>query len=93
VIALIRGFTRSQTDRVGNLWVDVTRGILRLLLPIAVVLVAGGEVQNFAGSPDITTLAGAHQSVPGDPVASQEAIKEVGTNGGGFYNANSAPPV
>lgn len=96
VIALIRGFTRSQTDRVGNFWVDVTRGILRLLLPIAVVfavvLVAGGAVQNFAGSHDITTLAGAHQSVPGGPVASQEAIKEVGTNGGGFYNANSAHP-
>jgi potassium-transporting ATPase potassium-binding subunit len=96
VIALIRGFVRSQTDRVGNFWVDLTRGSLRLLLPIAVVsalvLVAGGVVQNFAGPQEITTLAGAHQSIPGGPVASQEVIKELGTNGGGFYNANSAHP-
>jgi K+-transporting ATPase ATPase A chain len=96
VIALIRGFTRSQTDRIGNFWVDLTRGSLRLLLPIAVVfavvLVAAGAVQNFAGPHELTTLAGAHQAIPGGPVASQEAIKELGTNGGGFYNANSAHP-
>jgi K+-transporting ATPase ATPase A chain len=96
VIALIRGFTRSQTDRIGNFWVDLTRTSLRLLLPIsavfALVLVAGGAVQNFAGPHEITTLVGAHQSIPGGPVASQEVIKELGTNGGGFFNANSAHP-
>jgi K+-transporting ATPase ATPase A chain len=96
VIALIRGFSRSQTDRIGNFWVDLTRGSLRVLLPLAVVfavvLVAGGVVQNFAGPHDITTVAGVHQSIPGGPVASQEVIKELGTNGGGFYNANSAHP-
>jgi potassium-transporting ATPase potassium-binding subunit len=96
VIALIRGFSRSRTDRVGNFWVDLTRGSLRVLLPVAfvfaLVLVAGGLVQNFAGTQDVTTLAGARQAIPGGPVASQEAIKELGTNGGGFYNANSAHP-
>ena len=96
VIALIRGFARSRTDRVGNFWVDLTRGSLRVLLPIAfvfaLVLVAGGLVQNFAGTQDVTTLAGGNQAIPGGPVASQEAIKELGTNGGGFYNANSAHP-
>ena len=96
VIALIRGFTRSKTDRIGNFWVDLTRGSLRLMLPIAfvfaLVLVAGGVVQNFASAHDVTTLAGAQQAIPGGPVASQEAIKELGTNGGGFYNANSAHP-
>ena len=96
VIALIRGFTRSQTDRLGNFWVDLTRCMLRILLPMAtvfaIVLVAGGTVQNLTGPHDITTLAGAQQGIPGGPVASQEAIKELGTNGGGFYNANSAHP-
>jgi K+-transporting ATPase ATPase A chain len=96
VIALIRGFSRSQTDRVGNFWVDLTRGTLRLLLPIAfvfaIVLVAGGVIENFHAANDVTTLAGGHQSIMGGPVASQEAIKELGTNGGGFYNANSAHP-
>ncbi|HEY1974321.1 MAG TPA: potassium-transporting ATPase subunit KdpA [Pseudonocardia sp.] len=96
VIALIRGFTRSRTDRIGNFWVDLTRGSLRLLLPIAfvfaLVLVAGGVVQNFSAAHQVTTLAGGHQSITGGPVASQEVIKELGTNGGGFYNANSAHP-
>jgi len=96
VIALIRGFTRSQTDRIGNFWVDLTRGSLRLLLPIAfvfaLVLLAGGIVQNFSAPHEITTLAGGQQAIVGGPVASQEAIKELGTNGGGFYNANSAHP-
>jgi K+-transporting ATPase ATPase A chain len=96
VIALIRGFARSQTDRLGNFWVDLTRGSLRLLLPIAfvfaLVLLAGGIVQNFSGPHEITTLAGGQQAIVGGPVASQEAIKELGTNGGGFYNANSAHP-
>ncbi|MFF9605399.1 potassium-transporting ATPase subunit KdpA [Streptomyces sp. NPDC014684] len=96
VAALIRGFTRKRTDRVGNFWQDLTRVVLRVLLPIsllmAVVLVAAGTVENFHGFESITTIAGQHQSVPGGPVASQEAIKELGTNGGGFYNANSAHP-
>ncbi|GAB2798969.1 potassium-transporting ATPase subunit KdpA [Streptomyces chlorus] len=96
VAALIRGFTRKKTDRVGNFWVDLTRIVLRVLLPcafvFAIVLVASGVVQNFHGIHDITTLAGGHQRLPGGPVASQEAIKQLGTNGGGFYNANSAHP-
>jgi K+-transporting ATPase ATPase A chain len=95
-VALVRGFVRSRTDRVGNFWVDLVRGTLRILLPMAVVgtivLVALGAVQNFAAGTDATTLAGVHQTITGGPVASQEAIKELGTNGGGFYNANSAHP-
>ncbi|WP_329129186.1 potassium-transporting ATPase subunit KdpA [Streptomyces sp. NBC_01476] len=96
VAALIRGFTRRRTDRVGNFWVDLTRITVRLLLPLAfvfaIVLVAVGVVQNFHGIHEITTLLGDKQSITGGPVASQEAIKELGTNGGGFYNANSAHP-
>jgi potassium-transporting ATPase potassium-binding subunit len=95
-VALVRGFVRSRTDRLGNFWVDLTRGCVRLLLPlsfaIAIVLVIGGVIQNFHGDNTISTLAGGHQSITGGPVASQEAIKELGTNGGGFYNANSAHP-
>ncbi|ASQ97918.1 potassium-transporting ATPase subunit KdpA [Streptomyces sp. 11-1-2] len=96
VAALIRGFTRKETDRVGNFWVDLTRIVLRVLLPLAfvfaIVLAAGGVIQNFHGVDSIPAIAGGHQSVTGGPVASQEAIKELGTNGGGFYNANSAHP-
>ncbi|MDX3355230.1 potassium-transporting ATPase subunit KdpA [Streptomyces sp. ME01-24h] len=96
VAALIRGFTRKQTDRVGNFWVDLTRITVRVLLPLAfvfaLVLVAGGVVQNLHGVESISTLIGDHQSLTGGPVASQEVIKELGTNGGGFYNANSAHP-
>ncbi|MFF4650419.1 potassium-transporting ATPase subunit KdpA [Streptomyces sp. NPDC001380] len=96
VAALIRGFTRSRTDRVGNFWVDLTRVVLRLLLPPAVVLglvlVAAGAVQNLHGLTDVHTLVGGSQSITGGPVASQEVIKELGTNGGGFYNANSSHP-
>ncbi|MDX2649880.1 potassium-transporting ATPase subunit KdpA [Streptomyces sp. PA03-1a] len=96
VAALIRGFTRKKTDRIGNFWVDLTRITVRVLLPLAfvfaIVLVAGGVVQNFHGVESISTLVGDHQSMTGGPVASQEAIKELGTNGGGFYNANSAHP-
>jgi K+-transporting ATPase ATPase A chain len=96
VAALIRGFTRKKTDHVGNFWVDLTRVVLRVLLPIAfvaaVVLVAAGAIQNFHGVESVSTIAGHHQSLTGGPVASQEAIKELGTNGGGFYNANSAHP-
>ena len=95
-VALIRGFSRSRTDRIGNFWVDLVRGCLRILLPIAVVgtivLVALGAVQNFSSGTDVTTLAGQSQTITGGPVASQEVIKELGTNGGGFYNANSAHP-
>jgi K+-transporting ATPase ATPase A chain len=95
-VALIRGFIRSRTDRIGNFWVDLTRGCLRILLPLAVVgaiaLIAAGAIQNLSSGTDATTLAGIHQSITGGPVASQEAIKELGTNGGGFYNANSAHP-
>jgi potassium-transporting ATPase potassium-binding subunit len=95
-IAMIRGFTRSRTDKLGNFWVDLTRGTLRVLLPIsvigAIILIAGGLIQNFADFHTITTLAGGHQTIPGGPVASQEVIKELGNNGGGFFNANSAHP-
>ncbi len=96
-VALIRGFTRQHTDRLGNFWVDLVRGVLRVLLPgaaiAAVLLVLGGVLQNLAAPHEITTLSGAKQSLLGGPVASQEAIKELGTNGGGFFNANSAHPL
>ncbi|GAA3011820.1 potassium-transporting ATPase subunit KdpA [Kitasatospora sp. NPDC006786] len=96
VAALIRGFTRNRTDRVGNFWVDLTRISLRLLLPIsivfALVLAANGVIQNFHGFHEVTNLAGDVQKIPGGPVASQEVIKLLGTNGGGFFNANSAHP-
>ncbi len=95
-VALIRGFSRGRTDRIGNFWVDLVRGTVRILLPIAVVaaivLVATGVVQRFGEGPDATTLSGHIQTLTGGPVASQEAIKELGTNGGGYYNANSAHP-
>jgi K+-transporting ATPase ATPase A chain len=95
-MALIRGFTRSRTDRLGNFWVDLTRAAVRLLLPLAVIgaliLVAGGAIENFSAYHTITTLSGAHQTIVGGPVASQEVIKELGNNGGGFFNANSAHP-
>ena len=95
-VALIRGLARTHTDRLGNFWVDLTRITIRILLPVAVVfgivLILNGVVQNFAGDTTITTLAGGTQTIPGGPVASQEAIKELGTNGGGFYNANSSHP-
>ncbi|WP_055483054.1 potassium-transporting ATPase subunit KdpA [Sphaerimonospora mesophila] len=95
-IALVRGFARGRTDLLGNFWVDLVRGTIRILLPIAFVgaltLVAGGVVQNFAGPQELTTLTGGAQDVTGGPVASQEIIKELGTNGGGFYNANAAHP-
>jgi len=95
-VALIRGFLRSRTDVLGNFWVDLVRVVVRVLLPLAViaalVLIALGVVQNLSSGVDASTLAGQHQSLTGGPVASQEAIKELGTNGGGFYNANSAHP-
>ena len=95
-VALIRGLAARGTGVLGNFWVDLTRACLRVLLPIAVVgalvLVAGGVVQNLTPWHEVTTLAGGVQSMPGGPVASQEVIKLLGTNGGGFYNANSAHP-
>ncbi len=95
-IALVRGFARRRSGTIGNFWVDLSRGILRLLLPFAavaaIVLIAGGVIQNLNGFTDVNTLAGNAQSIPGGPVASQEAIKMLGTNGGGFFNANSSHP-
>jgi K+-transporting ATPase ATPase A chain len=95
-VALIRGFTRSKTDRIGNFWVDLTRITIRILLPLsvigAIVLIAFGAIQNLSGGTELHTLVGGHQTITGGPVASQEAIKDLGTNGGGFYNANSSHP-
>ncbi|QIM16728.1 potassium-transporting ATPase subunit KdpA [Leucobacter insecticola] len=96
-VALIRGIaSRGGRSGLGNFWVDLVRANLRILLPISVVaavlLIAGGVIQNFAGFTDVETVAGATQSIPGGPTASQEAIKMLGTNGGGFFNANSAHP-
>jgi len=96
-IALVRGFVRIKTTELGNFWVDLVRGTVRILLPLsfiaALVLIAGGAIQNFhLHDQVVTTLNGAQQTITGGPVASQEAIKELGTNGGGFYNANSAHP-
>ncbi|RYZ28436.1 MAG: potassium-transporting ATPase subunit KdpA, partial [Propionibacteriaceae bacterium] len=94
--ALVRGLARAGSATLGNFWVDLVRVTVRVLLPLAfvaaVVLVACGAVQNLSGGVDVTTLAGGTQHLTGGPVASQEAIKELGTNGGGFYNANSAHP-
>ncbi len=96
VIALVRGFARSRTNRVGNFWVDLVRGCVRILLPLSIVatllLIAGGVVQNLSDTHTISTLTGGTQHLPGGAIASQEAIKELGTNGGGPYNANSAHP-
>ncbi|WP_040837116.1 potassium-transporting ATPase subunit KdpA [Nocardia brevicatena] len=96
-VALVRGFARTRTGDLGNFWVDLVRGTIRILLPIAfvfaIVLVAGGVIQNFHSHDQIVqTVAGAEQTITGGPVASQEVIKVLGTNGGGFYNANSAHP-
>jgi len=95
-IALVRGLAASRSSTIGNFWVDLVRGVLRILLPLsvvaAVVLIAGGVIQDFSGFQTVHTLTGGTAVVPGGPVASQEAIKELGTNGGGFFNANSAHP-
>jgi potassium-transporting ATPase potassium-binding subunit len=94
--ALFRGFARRSASTIGNFWADCTRITLYLLLPLCVVLtlvyIAGGVPQTLAGSADITTLEGARQTLALGPIASQEAIKMLGTNGGGFFNANSAHP-
>ncbi len=96
-IALVRGFARSRTDRLGNFWVDLTRTCLRILLPIsalfALVLIGAGAVQTFHPYHTVTTLTGGSQTLTGGPYASQEAIKIFGTNGGGTYNVNSAHPL
>jgi K+-transporting ATPase ATPase A chain len=97
VVALVRGFIRVRTGELGNFWVDLVRGTIRILLPIAlisaIILIGGGVIQNFHLHDQMAnTLAGGQQTITGGPVASQEAIKELGTNGGGFYNANSAHP-
>ncbi len=95
-IALVRGFARRGSSTIGNFWVDLVRGLTRILLPLSIVaaiaLIAAGVVQNVNGFTEVSTLTGATQVLPGGPVASQEAIKELGTNGGGFFNANSAHP-
>jgi potassium-transporting ATPase potassium-binding subunit len=95
-VALVRGFARSRTNRLGNFWVDLVRGCVRILLPLAVVatiiLIGAGVVQNLSDTHTVSTIAGQTQHLPGGAIASQEAIKELGTNGGGPYNANSAHP-
>ncbi|MFD9726635.1 potassium-transporting ATPase subunit KdpA [Streptomyces sp. NPDC059072] len=95
-VALVRGFARSRTGELGNFWADLVRGTVRILLPIAVVgaivLVACGAIQNFAGIHEVGQFAGGSQQWNGGAVASQEVIKELGTNGGGYFNANSAHP-
>jgi K+-transporting ATPase ATPase A chain len=95
-VALIRGFARRSARTIGNFWVDMTRCVLYILLPIcivgALVLVWQGVPQNLGAYTEATTLEGAKQVIAQGPVASQEFIKELGTNGGGFFNANSAHP-
>jgi len=95
-IALVRGFARTRAGSIGNFWVDLVRGTVRILVPTAfigaVVLVIGGVVQNFHIERSVGTLVGGTQILPGGPVASQKSIEMLGTNGGGFFNANSAHP-
>jgi K+-transporting ATPase ATPase A chain len=95
-IALIRGFTRSKTDKLGNFWVDVTRCVIRLLIPLSIigglVLIASGAIENFHALATVTTLSGGHQTIVGGPVGSSEVIKDMGNNGGGWFNTNSAHP-
>ena len=97
IVAIIRGLIRRRSTTLGNFWVDLTRTITRILLPLAFVmaiaLMAGGVIQNFTGTDTVTTLERQEQTIPGGPVASQEAIKQLGSNGGGFFNANSAHPL
>ncbi|MFH9424839.1 potassium-transporting ATPase subunit KdpA [Streptomyces sp. NPDC017529] len=95
-IALVRGFSRTRTGDLGNFWADLVRGTVRVLVPIAVigalVLVACGAIQNFSGIHEVGQFMGGTQQTNGGAVASQEVIKELGTNGGGYFNANSAHP-
>jgi K+-transporting ATPase ATPase A chain len=96
VLALIRGLTRKTTDKLGSFWVDLTRSVVYVLLPLAIILsftlVGQGVVQTFSHYIHSTTLQGTDQVIPLGPVASQISIKLLGTNGGGFFNANSAHP-
>ncbi|MDG4857387.1 potassium-transporting ATPase subunit KdpA [Streptomyces sp. T-3] len=95
-VALVRGFARSRTGELGNFWADLVRGVVRILVPLsvigAIVLVACGAIQNFSGIHEVGQFMGGHQQWNGGAVASQEVIKELGTNGGGYFNANSAHP-
>ncbi|KUM70122.1 potassium-transporting ATPase subunit KdpA [Streptomyces curacoi] len=95
-VALVRGFARSRTGELGNFWADLVRGTVRVLVPgaaiAAVVLVACGAIQNFSGIHEVGQFMGGSRQWNGGAVASQEAIKELGTNGGGYFNANSAHP-
>ncbi|CAM5241223.1 potassium-transporting ATPase subunit KdpA [Streptomyces aurantiogriseus] len=95
-VALVRGFAGSRTGELGNFWADLVRGVVRVLVPgaliAAVVLVACGAIQNFSGIHEVGQFMGGSQQWNGGAVASQEAIKELGTNGGGYFNANSAHP-
>ncbi|MEU9951185.1 potassium-transporting ATPase subunit KdpA [Streptomyces sp. NPDC047939] len=95
-VALVRGFARSRTGELGNFWSDLVRGTVRILLPISVigalVLVATGAIQNFSGIHEVGQFTGGSQQWNGGAVASQEVIKELGTNGGGYFNANSSHP-
>ncbi|MFW3476863.1 potassium-transporting ATPase subunit KdpA [Streptomyces sp. 058-1L] len=95
-VALVRGFARSRTGELGNFWADLVRGTVRILIPVsvigAIVLVACGAIQNFSGIHQVGQFMGGTQQWNGGAVASQEAIKELGTNGGGYFNANSAHP-
>jgi potassium-transporting ATPase potassium-binding subunit len=96
LLAVIRGISRKTTDKLGNFWTDLTRSTLYVLLPfsilLAIVLVGQGVVQNFNTYETVQTLQGTKQIIPMGPAASQIAIKQIGTNGGGFFNANSAHP-
>ena len=95
-IAVVRGITAKTTTTLGNFWIDLTRACLYILLPIsaalAIVYVAQGIPQNFTSYRTVATISGGRQTITGGPMASQEAIKDLGTNGGGFVNANSASP-
>ncbi len=96
LMALIKGISRKTTDKLGSFWVDLTRSTIYVLLPLsimfAIVLVGQGVVQNFKTYETVQTLQNAHQVIPMGPAASQIAIKQLGTNGGGFFNANSSHP-
>jgi potassium-transporting ATPase potassium-binding subunit len=95
-IALVRGFARQQSRTIGSFWVDLTRAVVYILLPLSLagslILASQGVIQNLNPYTKVTTVEGATQTIPQGPVASQEAIKMIGTNGGGFFNGNSAHP-
>jgi potassium-transporting ATPase potassium-binding subunit len=95
-VALVRGIARRSAGRIGNFWADLVRGTLYVLVPLCIVLallmVQQGVIQNFSPYLEVQTLEGARQTIAMGPVASQEAIKQLGTNGGGFFNANAAHP-